>query len=573
MKKYFKLLLVLLLGVFFIPMVHAAELPKTGVVYFMEYPNGRLEATENYNEAVNPEEVKLYSDETNSSGEILLCGWSHEGEIRLEQHVPAGYTTNQREITVDLSDTNQVSFINYRGTNPSTGRTFLFLAVIASVVAITFAARRNKKLLMMIPVIVALAIAANINKVSAAEECVSVKVKDGNGTALRNVVVDVYAKPKAVTANPGIKFDANGGKFFDGTTVMYMPIPSDGCSSDDFFNSLDSDTYDYFEQNVFYGAYRNGYYPDGFDMPAELHNGDVYYMEWYQDSYAHVYTIDGNGGTYDFYGKQLNEIHVYDFDDIYDIAPWFNRGGYYYIGFDTDAACSNYTSQGVIRDTNTAVNWMSRFTVEDPEKRIDTELVGEEVSDAARIYKVYDCWHNQPDGIYVNGTLFSGNPETCFFDSETFRVSPDAPLRAFYTKRHDKAMMFQYDDEVHQMIFSPMIIIPTSILGSIDNEPKKESYDKAQSIVTESIDGLIVGKEALPFDVEDIDTLEIIYNGRSILYITKDEIASNEDDVLHLTNSVKEQILYEYFDSFDIEACTTLYNIYDQGIPTTTHYQ
>ena len=40
MKKYLKLLLVLLLGLFFIPNVYAADLPREGVTYFLYYPNG-----------------------------------------------------------------------------------------------------------------------------------------------------------------------------------------------------------------------------------------------------------------------------------------------------------------------------------------------------------------------------------------------------------------------------------------------------------------------------------------------------------------------------------------------------
>ena len=54
MKRFIKLCFVFLLGVILIPMVHAAELPKTGVTYFMTYPNGEVEVTEVVTSTVSP---------------------------------------------------------------------------------------------------------------------------------------------------------------------------------------------------------------------------------------------------------------------------------------------------------------------------------------------------------------------------------------------------------------------------------------------------------------------------------------------------------------------------------------
>ena len=153
MKKVWKCLLLLLVVYVLIPVVHAADLPKTGVTYFMEYPNGRFDATVSYQEAVDPDEVLIHSDVTDKNGEIQLCDWNREGEIRVLQHVPNGYTTNQRETTIDLSSTTQFGFIDYRGANPGTGRSLLFIVIVASVIAITIAARRNKKVLMVLPIV------------------------------------------------------------------------------------------------------------------------------------------------------------------------------------------------------------------------------------------------------------------------------------------------------------------------------------------------------------------------------------------------------------------------------------
>lgn len=79
MKKITKVLLILLIAFVFIPVVHAKDLPKSGTTYFLTYPNGREDATESYDEAINPSEKLIYTGTTNNKGEVLLCEWANEG--------------------------------------------------------------------------------------------------------------------------------------------------------------------------------------------------------------------------------------------------------------------------------------------------------------------------------------------------------------------------------------------------------------------------------------------------------------------------------------------------------------
>ena len=146
MKRFIKLCFVFLLGVILIPMVHAAELPKTGVTYFMTYPNGEVEVTEDYNVAINPPEKLLYTKTTNANGVVPICDCMNQGTLRFVQHVPSGYTTNQREITIDLANVSgDVSFVDYRGGNPSTGRSILVILGIAAVVGATILVSKKSR--------------------------------------------------------------------------------------------------------------------------------------------------------------------------------------------------------------------------------------------------------------------------------------------------------------------------------------------------------------------------------------------------------------------------------------------
>ncbi len=143
MKKIFKMLLLLVFAFMIFPVVNAENLPTEGVTYFMQYPNGLKEVTTKYNEASNPAEKRIYVGETDSNGNIPLCGWENNAQLRVVEQVPNGYTTNQRELNVKITQSGKATFTNYRGDNPKTGRTLLFLVVIGSVIAITIASHKS----------------------------------------------------------------------------------------------------------------------------------------------------------------------------------------------------------------------------------------------------------------------------------------------------------------------------------------------------------------------------------------------------------------------------------------------
>ena len=100
-----------------------------------------------------------------------------------------------------------------------------------------------------------------------------------------------YAKNRI--AKPAIKFDANGGKFFDGKELMYFRIPYEGCNSNEFFDSLSDEQYNYLAGNDS-GAYRNGYNRSFSSFPDTLSNGTTIPVEWNQDSNAKLVTYSLN---------------------------------------------------------------------------------------------------------------------------------------------------------------------------------------------------------------------------------------------------------------------------------------
>ena len=400
MKKTFKLLLVVLLGFAWIQVANAKvplTLPKTGVTYFMMYPDGEEIATENYNEAINPQERLLYTEVTDENGFIYLCDLTYVGQLRLVQHVPDGYTTNERELRIDLTDPNvtSASFIDYRGlNNPSTNRTLIVLLGVIGVAGVSFlVSRKNKKSLLLIPIVIVGVL--TIYHVHATNDktkvCFPIQVKDGAGNALRGVTVDVYGTPD-VTANPAIKVDANGGYFADGTTIMYIRIPYEGCDVEEMIDALSQEQRDAIDYNIAY-SYRLGYRRTSMDAPSVLHNGDVIYLHWTEDGGIKLATIHGNGGTIEVNGKKYDQIQNYQ-EQILSIASTalMTKLNERYIGIDDNQSCSHYGSNGMLKQ-NAYINY-----------------------DATDLYA---CWNALPDGIYVNDELyFKGNDDSCFNESE-----------------------------------------------------------------------------------------------------------------------------------------------------------
>ena len=504
MKKTLKFVIVFLLGMILIPMVHAAELPKTGVTYFMTYPNGEVEVTEDYNVAINPPEKLLYTYETNVDGEVPLCDLREEGTLRIVQHVPTGYTTNQREITIDLSNTNgNVSFVDYKGGNPTTGRSILvILGVIAVVGATIIVSRKNKKALVIVPAILLVFVAYK----AYAQECLCVHIKDGSGNPLSYVTVDVYGTP-VVTAAPAIKLDANGGHFMNGKEIIYMALPSAECTIEELWDSLTNEEADYYLDNI-EGAYRDGYYPEELIYPDEpLRNGSIARMDWSEDNDAGLQRIVGNGGTFNFHGEQLDELVLYDDEYPYDYMMQFVNGDNYYIGYDDNQYCSNYTSGGTWNGP-TAARRQETYT-----------------------YTYYLCWNAKPDGVYVNGILFRGNQDDCYDESDPYIGSDFIglynydPMREYYIgfgveESNDISIYYDYYE-----------------YGVVS-----DAHAGGDTIAREAISG-----PSGP-NSRQINTIEIINNGQTVLSLTSNDLEKS-DGLYYVANSTKQGTLYNFVSS------------------------
>jgi hypothetical protein len=53
MNKKLIIILIFLIGIIYMPIVNAEELPREGVTYFITYPNGEETVTNNYDEAMS----------------------------------------------------------------------------------------------------------------------------------------------------------------------------------------------------------------------------------------------------------------------------------------------------------------------------------------------------------------------------------------------------------------------------------------------------------------------------------------------------------------------------------------
>lgn len=385
MNKKLILLIVILFGIF-MPIVNAEELPKTGVTYFLEYPDGTERVTENYDEAANPEEQLIYSGVTNSEGQIVLSNYT-QGTLRIKEVVPQGYSTNSREVLVNLSQNRNVEFTNTYGLiNPQTsGNLFKIILVLGFAITVTILVKKNQKApLLLIPIIL-----CAVCNVKAESNDLVVTVKDSFGKVQSGIAIEIYAKPISIEASPAIKFDANGGNFFDGTTTMYFRLPNSSCTEEQLIDSLDENDANYLYDN--YGnSYREGYTPNYQPIPATITNGTTVKVEWTENSETKIYTLYGNGGTFDFYGRTLTEIHTIEGANspLYNyVQGTLNNNGYHFVGIDETSACNSYDQFGlnkeglIITDSNT----------------------------------IYACWNQKPDGVYVNDiAVFVGSDANCF---------------------------------------------------------------------------------------------------------------------------------------------------------------
>ena len=391
MKKKYLLFMGFIFGFFLMSNVYAAELPRTGVTYFITYPNGEETVTESYDEASSDPEKIIFEGMTDSDGKVILEGLDNIGELRIVQNIPNGYSSDSKEYTIDLSQTRSIEIINKNLTNPKTSPIIISIVVLVFVLAslLLFRMKNVKKIFLMI---VTLSTILILSQVHADSGDVVIKVQDDEGNALAGVFITVYAKPSNVDGVPAVKFSANGGYFYDGETVMYVKLSEEGCNFYEMIDALPEDEQRYITENAM-NAYRSNYYPTPQNMwesyPENLHNGDVVNLAWESDPSAQLVKVYGNGGIYNFYGKKLTEITTYTQRLSYLMRDnLFSKDGEYLIGYDNRSSCSIYDEYGII--TN-----------------------GSELDEG----DVYACWHSNPDGIYVNEMVFVGNNDSCFVQS------------------------------------------------------------------------------------------------------------------------------------------------------------
>ena len=423
------------LAFMFMPIVNAEEIPREGVTYFLQYPDGSEDVKESYDEAITYPEKVIFEGTTDSNGQVTIEGLSNEGEIRVVQTVPDGYNTREEDIKVDLSQKREVQMTNTSkllsvATNPKTGMSFILFIFVICLVIYTIKIKKNKKILTVIPVIIAVALISNVN---AENSDFTVTVKDSLGNGLSNVPVKVYAKP-VIDAAPAVKFDANGGHFFDGKTELYVRIPHNGCSWEDLCNSVSEDEWNYMGYNTYYNVYREGYYPDGMDEPDTLSNGTVIKNYWKQDSNARVLTIHGNGETIDLYGHEIEDFAVYyddfmsfdsynrkwNFDTINNSKELYDK----YFGFSPSTSCENVP-----------IGITANYRIEQLDYPSD----------------VYLCFSDKQDGIYLNNELNKGNVDTCFIESYFYynennnMISASSDTYNYYISNlNDRFLNFQY---------------------------------------------------------------------------------------------------------------------------------
>ena len=536
MKRLLKILFVFLLCFMIVPVKADATAIKA---YFMVYPDGSEVGTLNSNEANNPSEKLIYTGTTDQNGEIALCDWAEEGELRIVQHVPEGYTTNTRDIKMDLSKESTVKFIDYRGlVNPSTGRSILFVLGIIGLSMITVViVKGKKKAYMMIPIIIG---ATFMVHTRAFITCKTIVVQDGSGNPLSGVTVDVYAKPIYSEESYYVIFDANGGNFFDGSTTMMYRLPSPSCSGEEFTQSLSDDDYSrlYYNYSL---AYRDGYVIQNTVLPTYYVSGDVINVPWVSSDDMVLVEIKGNGGTVDFYGKRMDSIIVdVGHDFISRFMDLFERDEFYNIGLDTTPSCSNFsddgTGLGIAVDLEQLSEGGGAIDFPDVTRRED-----------GTIPTFYVCWNDRPDGIYVNGeVLMRGTPDTCF--EEAYADYFDGGAQ-FYGITHSAGnivlsnKMYVYYEGQRQFYF-------TSIY-----EP---SFASTMPPSAFQLEGLSASEPVISYTevYKDLETLEIVRNGQTILTITPSDLSvdsvPNTNDyqnkkLYRVTNQNKLQKFNDYF--------------------------
>ena len=501
MKKFIRVFAIIIVSLFFIPNVFA----KNDVHYFLTYPDGSEEVLETYDTS-NPKEKMIYTGRTNANGEILLCDWAREGELRIVQRVPSGYSTNKEELRVTLGNDTKAQFVDFKIDNPYTSSALwiVLLVGVVTLIGVYTVKRGNKKVLLMIPIALFGFVAYRVY----ADNCFQIRIVDKQGNPLSNVEVLVYSKPIHVEKHPAIKIDANGGKFIDGTEEIYIKIPFDGCYSNDIFESYTDEE----RENVFEKirtVYRDGYYLVPEEAQGPFYNGDVIYLEWDRDRTLRTFDVDGNGGSTTIAGKVYTRYTTNQsvFHYINRGYPFIN-GDLTQVGWDDNPECSHYDSNGVATNLPLSIY----------------ELIYGSKGKYPSSYNVpeviYACWNGRPDGIYVDSHIFIGNDSSCFYQS-------DADIYDNHVNLYNFDSDFNYYDSGDNLYVSLYV------------------YQSGEPVTFDSIKSSRL-PELKQYDGATFQTITVVKNGQIILTITEDDFAEDENG-LYIANTTKANQFRQYF--------------------------
>ena len=515
MKKLL-IIFIFLLGFMFMPLVHAEEIPREGVTYFLEYPDGTEDVKETYDEAmVAVEEEKLiFTGQTDSNGQVVLEDIASEGTLRVVQEVPNGYSTDEREVIINLQENKKVEFKNTKGLiNPKTGFSILkILLVLAVVITCTIITKKNKKALLVLPLL----LLAGLVKVDADSDDLVIDVKDNLGRAQSGVTVKVYAKP-TIDAAPAIKYNANGGEFPDGSEIIYVRIPYDGCTLYDFYSNMHSSIDNFRLLVTIFAPFKEGYvvdYDSSNEEPDNLHNGYEYVYQWAAIEVGQqVYTLYLNGGGFKVKGREVNSFKTPNMEIFIDFFEDFLEDSFYVldqqkklIGYSFDSSCTNMYYQEYE---------MSFYSQEHGTIPTNTYL----------------CWSEHPDGLYVNDAVFVGKYERCFNSLSTNSSFVFRPTTKFSLSTRD---ITSNQNSISENLFR---IVFSSINGS---EKHFSSLNKEINTVSESN----------TFE-EDIYKMEFVHNGQVVFSASEDDIEKvspqNGDAYFYISNSEKNEQLNQVF--------------------------
>ena len=529
MKKIY-LLLILLLACVFIPNVYAEEIPREGVTYFLEYPDGTEDVIEDYDEAIAAaeEEKLIFTGQTDENGQVVLEDIASEGTLRVVQEVPNGYSTDEREVIINLEENKKVEFKITKGLiNPKTGFSILkILLVLAVVITCTILTRKNKKILLALPLL----LVVGLVNVKADNDNLVIDVKDNLGRAQSGVTVKVYAKAK-IEAAPAIKYDANGGHFQDGTIVMYVRIPYNDCTRTEYYNYYyenDIAKYIYIDINI-ETAYRDGYYRAGAPTPEVLSNGTIVTLEWQEDPSAELCTLHVGEKTMTTFPDGTKcatpyreNIIMYKNNIILEMpASFADEHGQikYAVGVDTNENCSNYNSYGLIENFNNIDNIYSNMPND-----------------------LYVCWYDKPDGLYVNDILIPGNTDNCFEDSNhsnTFNgIYFRLPSKNFFM---EGILLYSLFDDYSGITYpysnngggefcancAPKMATANNGIMGVDN----------QSIISPITD-----------ETGELNKFEIVYHGNTVISFNANDFSKSGSNYT-ITNNQKLATLRNYMNS------------------------